>query len=166
MAFADNLKRHREIWGYSVKEMAEFLDVKYSTYISWENGKEPKYETLIQIAGMIDTSVDQLIKDPKTQKDELIDPIVALFYRVGIDYKVMQDGSNLIFDFCITKEGDSKNATYYRLTKDEFIELGSIFLNQAASFEAVFIKSLTEAVFSTLKLIVKDKLILATKETE
>jgi transcriptional regulator with XRE-family HTH domain len=159
MSFAENLKRYRETFGYGLKEMADFLDAKYSTYVSWENGKEPKYETLIDIAGRIDISVDQLIKDPKMQKDELLDPIVMLFKRAGINYNVKRVGSHIYFEFCIRTKEDADNVTYYRLTKDEFIEFGSIFLNQAASFETVFIKGLTESVFSTLELMIKSNLL-------
>ena len=63
MAFQENLRFYREKAGYKqAKEFAAAIGVNYSTYIGYENqGKEPKYETLLRIAEALNVSIDTLL---------------------------------------------------------------------------------------------------------
>lgn len=63
MTFQDNLKRYREMAGYSqAKEFAEKIGVPYQTYMGYENrGREPKFSTLIKIADALHVSIDKLL---------------------------------------------------------------------------------------------------------
>ncbi len=60
--FAERLRAAREKAGYTGKEFAALVGVKYETYMSYENkGKEPKQETLIKIADNLNISIDALL---------------------------------------------------------------------------------------------------------
>lgn len=63
MTFQSNLKKYREIAGYSqAKEFAEKIGVPYQTYMGYENrGREPKFSTLIKIADTLHVSIDKLL---------------------------------------------------------------------------------------------------------
>ena len=60
--FADNLKCYREKLGINAKDFATQIGVNYSTYSNYENqGREPKYDTLIKIATALHVSIDDLL---------------------------------------------------------------------------------------------------------
>lgn len=63
MSFQDNLKKYREIAGYTqAKDFAEKIGVPYQTYMGYENrGREPKFDTLMKIAAALHVSIDELI---------------------------------------------------------------------------------------------------------
>ena len=75
MGFKDNLRLYREKRGYSSVELAAILQVPYTTYKGYENqGREPKYKTLIKISNILNVSIDELLKDnkiPPEQEKEL-----------------------------------------------------------------------------------------------
>ena len=63
MSFQKNLKYYRKKAGYkTARDFAEVLNIPYASYVAYENKKrEPKYQTLIQIANALDISIDKLI---------------------------------------------------------------------------------------------------------
>lgn len=62
MSFQTNLRRFREATGYTAKDFAALIGIKYSTYVSYEAaGKEPKYDTLRKIAAALSVSIDELL---------------------------------------------------------------------------------------------------------
>ena len=62
MQFQENLRAYREKAGYTAKEFAALLDIKYSTYAAYENqGREPKYNTLVKIASALHVTTDDLL---------------------------------------------------------------------------------------------------------
>lgn len=63
MTFQDNLKKYREMAGYTqAKEFAEKIGVPYQTYMGYENrGREPKFDTLKKIANALHVSIDELL---------------------------------------------------------------------------------------------------------
>ena len=73
MTFQSNLKKYREIAGYSqAKEFAEKIGVPYQTYMGYENrGREPKFSTLIKIADTLHVSIDKLLGYEAHTPDEL-----------------------------------------------------------------------------------------------
>lgn len=73
MTFQSNLKKYREIAGYSqAKEFAEKIGVPYQTYMGYENrGREPKFSTLIKIADALHVSIDKLLGYEAHTPDEL-----------------------------------------------------------------------------------------------
>lgn len=62
MSFAENLRKYRKSAGYSSKELADTLKIKYTTYLNYENADaEPRYETLMKIADILNVSPDELL---------------------------------------------------------------------------------------------------------
>lgn len=62
ITFAERLRAAREKAGYSGKELAAALGIKYNSYMSYENqGKEPRQETLVKIAQLLHISTDELL---------------------------------------------------------------------------------------------------------
>ena len=48
--FSEILKRERENKGYSKAELARKLNIPYTTYQNYENGREPKIEVIKDIS--------------------------------------------------------------------------------------------------------------------
>nr|DAH77511.1 MAG TPA: helix-turn-helix domain protein [Caudoviricetes sp.] len=71
MAFKDNLKRLRELSGFTRIEMANQLNMTPAAYGAYELGKrEPKLTKLCEIAALLHTSVDELLGYvPRNTKD-------------------------------------------------------------------------------------------------
>ena len=60
--FAKQLEKNRHSLDLNMKEMASKLGINYSTYVSWETaGKEPKYDTLLEIADKLNTTPNDLL---------------------------------------------------------------------------------------------------------
>ncbi len=80
--FSDRLRAAREKAGYTGREMAAAIGVKYDTYMSYENrGREPKQETLIKIADELNISVDALLgvsAREVTTTDDIKKPLAEL----------------------------------------------------------------------------------------
>lgn len=74
--FDDRLKNLRENKGYSMRQMAEMLGMKYTTYVNYEkNNREPDSETLIILSKYFGVTVDYLLglseikNAPKLEKE-------------------------------------------------------------------------------------------------
>lgn len=68
MNFSIKLRLYREIAGYSAKELADLVGIKYITYLNYENaGTEPRYEILRKLADTLHVSVDELIGAENTE---------------------------------------------------------------------------------------------------
>ena len=63
MSFKDRLRYMREKVGYtSAKDFAKEIGIPYTTYLGYENqGREPKYDTLCQIATALNCTTDELL---------------------------------------------------------------------------------------------------------
>lgn len=62
------LKELRESTGKTMKEVARDLDIKYTTYISYEKGTyEPSLQTLKDLAEYFHVTVSELIDDAKNE---------------------------------------------------------------------------------------------------
>ena len=61
--FSRNLKAYRLKTARTQKEMAHLLDMTTNAYQKYELGtREPRLDTLIKIADLLDVSLDRLIK--------------------------------------------------------------------------------------------------------
>lgn len=76
MSFQEKLRYYREKAGYKqAKEFAEKLGIPYSTYAGYEvKSREPKYETLIKIADLLNVSLDELLGRNEQYTNENIIP--------------------------------------------------------------------------------------------
>ena len=62
MIFQKRLQEQRKLYGYTQRQMAEFLNITQPSYIRYENGtSEPSLEKLAAIANVFDVSVDYLL---------------------------------------------------------------------------------------------------------
>ena len=63
MGFQENLRFYKEKAGYtSAKDFSKALNIPYNTYAGYESQyREPKYETLIKIADLLNVSTDELL---------------------------------------------------------------------------------------------------------
>lgn len=62
MNFSSNLKNYRLATNRTQREMAEFLGISERGYRNYEIGaREPNLSTLIQIADILDISLDDLV---------------------------------------------------------------------------------------------------------
>ncbi|MBR3721859.1 MAG: helix-turn-helix transcriptional regulator [Selenomonadaceae bacterium] len=62
MNFGNNLRQYRESAGYAqAKDFAAMLGIKYTTYIAYEQGREPKYNILCRIAAALNVTIDELL---------------------------------------------------------------------------------------------------------
>lgn len=77
MCFYKNLKKYREIGGFSQKQMAELLDIAPSTYSLYESGKrEPDVLKIHAIAKILQVSGDLLLfgkENPFGEKNEAME---------------------------------------------------------------------------------------------
>lgn len=61
--FSKNLIVLRTVWNMSQLELAKKFGVVGPSYSRWENGTEPKYETLVEIAKFFKISIDRLLTE-------------------------------------------------------------------------------------------------------
>lgn len=118
MSFAENLRKYRERAGYSSKELANIIKIKYTTYLNYENaGSEPRYEILMKIADILNVSIDDLLGRTLTIDKVLFtldslgfNPIYVdriKGYNVNIALKPIQlDENSIYFDQSIFTEAE------------------------------------------------------------
>lgn len=87
--FSENLKRARELSGYTRQDMAARLNMTVQAYGNYENGgREPNIDRLRDIASLLGVSVDYLIGS--TPRD--VPPVERVTrYLESIGYEVEQD---------------------------------------------------------------------------
>lgn len=69
MIFQKNLVTLRKNAGYSARSFADKLNIPYTTYLAYEKSdREPKYSLLIEIANLLNISIDDLLG--RTPTDE------------------------------------------------------------------------------------------------
>jgi transcriptional regulator with XRE-family HTH domain len=94
--------------------MAKEFNIPTSSYANWENGKEPKYETLMKLADHFKISVDELIgyKDPSPEEKAERDFQLVKSYVEKAGYAIKNDApppfiprSDIIFLYPKGNEG-------------------------------------------------------------
>lgn len=95
--FKKNLKEIRSKKYPSQKIFAEVLNIPYTTYSQYENGKrEPSFEKLVLIADTLDVSIDTLLRGvtPKTLMEYIYQTLKdnMLSEEKIIDYSQENDG--------------------------------------------------------------------------
>ena len=116
--FDDRLKKLRELKGYSMRQMAEALGMRYTTYVNYEkNEREPNSESLILIAKYFDVSIDYLLglNNAKSENNcttmylqKEIDTLNGLEEIYGKDIKDLvcraaelnEQGINKLYEYC------------------------------------------------------------------
>lgn len=84
MAFKDNLKRLRELSGFTRVEMANHLNMTPAAYGAYELGKrEPKLTKLCEIAALLHTSVDELLGYVPRNTEDNANRIINQYRAIG-----------------------------------------------------------------------------------
>lgn len=84
MEFKDNLKRLRELSGFTRVEMANHLNMTPAAYGAYELGKrEPKLTKLCEIAELLHTSVDELLGYVPRNNDNNANRIINQYRAIG-----------------------------------------------------------------------------------
>lgn len=89
------IRRIRLDRGLTQKEVSQRLGIPYSTYSNYENNnREPSYETIVNIAKILNTSINEILYS----KSGLITEETAeyLITLAGYTYHPIDDGSYLI----------------------------------------------------------------------
>lgn len=64
--FSNKLRALRERKGLKQKDMERIFKISQTTYSGWENGTEPKYQTLKELANFFNVSIDYLLDNEKS----------------------------------------------------------------------------------------------------
>lgn len=92
MGFGENLISLRNLHDISRKELAEKLDIPYTTLRNYEtNQREPGHKLLIQLAQMFSVSVDFLIGCNTDTKNEAPSDLPEEALKVAKDYTALSD---------------------------------------------------------------------------
>ena len=115
MTFQENLRHYRGKAGYTAKEFAAKLGLKYSTYAAYENqGSEPKYDMLCKIADTLNTSTDDLLGREDGDSYEYCKNLIKSF---EYEYMDVEEKSNEII--CVS---DSCGETCQFQSKKDFVD--------------------------------------------
>ncbi|MCM3727353.1 helix-turn-helix domain-containing protein [Neobacillus cucumis] len=75
---------------WSLQETADKLGIAKSTYAGYESGyREPSLHSLLQIAGLFDTTVDYLLGAEKDDTIEITDFAKSHSHRLSIDGELL-----------------------------------------------------------------------------
>ncbi|MDK2771272.1 MAG: helix-turn-helix domain-containing protein [Flavobacterium sp.] len=91
--FGTNIKKIRQIKGLSQQAFAEMLDLNRGVISSYEEGRaEPKIETLLRIATILDLTTDELLSKPITiNKITNFNEIEDLVSRQSSNESILQE---------------------------------------------------------------------------
>lgn len=117
MGFQENLRKYREAAGLTAKDFAALIGIKYSTYVSYESaGKEPKYDTLKNIAAALHVSIDSLLGYQVNKLDHLLN-------RLGDNFKCIESSTpgmvTLLYWCPLDKESGKGPTKEKEYNKDE-----------------------------------------------
>ncbi len=91
--FENRLKALRMKKGLNMKQLAEALDIPYTTYVGYEkNEREPNSEILVALATFFNVSTDYLLGREKGNKNEKEDLILSSDEKTFINkYRKLDD---------------------------------------------------------------------------
>lgn len=92
----NELKAFREMNGYKIQNVSEYLGVPYHSYCNWEYGhRTPSIDILIKLSKLYNCSVDDLLgikKDPPETDEPISGEVI---YQFLIDNGYVKDGEDL-----------------------------------------------------------------------
>ena len=132
--FSENLKKYRLNQKLSKAELARKLNLQYTTYDNYERGTgEPKLNKLIEIANILNVSLDDLLGRTPADEDERLkktinDLLVLVNKKLGIDYKAIKiNDTNIIF-----ANLSSEDKFEFAINKNELISIINDMKTQSA----------------------------------
>lgn len=119
MNFQKNLIALRKINGYSARSFSKKLDIPYTTYLAYEKTeREPKYTLLIQIANVLNVSLDELLGRTVINKTEqLKNKIKSVLKHSNDKYFEIKNIDSGMITFTISNDDEKLTDVQYR-TKD------------------------------------------------
>lgn len=97
MDFKDNLKKVRELSGFTRVEMANHLNMTPAAYGAYELGKrEPKLTKLCEIAALLHTSVDELLGYVPRNTEDNVNRIINQYRAIGANVSKNTIGKGFI----------------------------------------------------------------------
>ena len=124
MQFQENLRAYREKAGYTAKEFAALLGLKYSTYAAYENqGREPKYETLCKIAAALHITTDELLGHELDKYEKTFNRLKSLGFTIEPNEKEgspirITYGSGGVRDFWVYSSTEAVYAAVQQVQND------------------------------------------------
>lgn len=129
MSFAENLRKYRERAGYSSKELADIIKIKYTTYLNYENaGSEPRYEILMKIADILNVSIDDLLGRTLT-----IDKVLFSLNSLGFNPIYVNEIKGYNINTALKPIHLDENSIYFdqsTFTEDELLAVYSYAVSQ------------------------------------
>lgn len=97
--FSENLKKYRLNQKLSKAELARKLNLQYTTYDNYERGTgEPKLNKLIEIANILNVSIDDLVGRTPTNEDERLKKEINDLLNIQ-EFKLKSiDKNSILFD--------------------------------------------------------------------
>lgn len=127
MNFQKNLIALRKINGYSARSFSKKLDIPYTTYLAYEKTeREPKYTLLIQIANVLNVSLDELLgRTPKNEDERLKKEINAILSISDTKFLKLHDINSgfVTFEICGNDENLIRHAYFRKKDLLAIIEL-------------------------------------------
>lgn len=122
MTFQENLKKYREMAGYSqAKEFAEKIGVPYQTYMGYENrGREPKFSTLVKIADALNMSIDKLLSHEAPRPANTLENAIQDVKECGFVVSISGDSQDGPIQIT-----DKIESCPYTTNGEKFIELSA-----------------------------------------
>lgn len=122
MQFKDNLKCYREKQNISAKELAERINVPYTTYLNYENkGSEPKYEVLCKIAAVLCVSIDELLGYEGKDADWIESKLKPALCNTAINFDGIQPDGKIQLSY-VKKDNKIEQWTYSMNEMREFYD--------------------------------------------
>jgi len=105
LTFAENLKKIREEAGFSsAKDFANKLGIPYTTYIPYEQGREPKLSTLLSISKALNVTIEKLIGVEEKRDLDYIREIVKKILNKSIPYSLKEcNEKHIILNFLYSR---------------------------------------------------------------
>lgn len=167
MNFGDNLRQYRERAGYAqAKDFAAMLGIKYTTYIAYEQGREPKYNILCRIASALNVTTDELLGHDLNKYRENIRYATINGFPTrgeadgGFTVKVSPMLSSAIEFYSRGKIAPSKSNNNIRLSEQDFYEwiaLTKARFEARKDIESVLQKLRREELEQTLGYIIRNR---------
>lgn len=100
--FVDTLKRLRELAGLNRKQLAEKLEIPYTTYYNYESGtREPNSDILIRLSKFFDVSIDYLLKNDEVENNDNLREEESLLIK---KYRALDERGQKIVDYILDAE--------------------------------------------------------------
>lgn len=125
--FSENLKKYRLNQKLSKAELARKLNLQYTTYDNYERGTgEPKLNKLIEIANILNVSIDDLVGRTPTNEDERLKKTIEDVLSISdIKFLKLHDINSgfITFEICGNDENFIHHASFRKKDLLAIIEL-------------------------------------------